>query len=323
MNEPKHLFGRLHEAIRSAKRILLVAHQKPDGDTLGSSSSVLNWLIREDKDVTVFCADVPPTAFRYIDNIHRYSNDPAVFDGQYDLVIVFDSGDLKYCGVADHMPRLVPGYFLANVDHHITNVHFGDLNIVLLDASSTAEVIHRFYEANQIHVDDRMATSLLTGLLTDTSSFSNAATNPVAVDAASKLLSAGARAHDIARHLLHDKSIDGLRLWGLVLSRLHHNKTDDVVSTYLLQKDTEHVPNDVIEGVSNFLSAVNADTDTVLFLRELPGGKVKGSFRSVSRDVSAIAKLIGGGGHKKAAGFTVEGRIEETVEGAKIVAASN
>jgi phosphoesterase RecJ-like protein len=96
-----------------------------------------------------------------------------------------------------------------------------------------------------------------------------------------------------------------------------------VVSTYLLQKDTEHVPNDVIEGVSNFLSAVNADTDTVLFLRELPGGKVKGSFRSVSRDVSAIAKLIGGGGHKKAAGFTVEGRIEETVEGAKIVAASN
>jgi phosphoesterase RecJ-like protein len=276
-------------------------------------------LLREQKNVTAFCADVPPSAFRYIDNIHQYTNDPIVFDAQYDLVIVFDSGDLRYCGVADHIPRLQPGYVLANVDHHGTNVFFGDINIVLLDASSTAEVIHRFYEANNVSIDHKMATSLLTGLFTDTSNFSNAATNPVAVDAASKLLAAGARANDIAKHLLHDKSIDGLKLWGLVLSRLHHNVQDGVVSTYLLTKDVENVPNDIIEGVSNFLNAVTADADTVLFLRELPGGKIKGSLRSVKRDVAAVAKLMGGGGHKKAAGFTVEGRIEETTEGARIV----
>lgn len=123
-----HAFGQFHQQICTAGHILLVAHKKY-GDTLGSSSSVLNWLLREGKDVTVFCADVPPEGFRYIDNIHRYTNDPVVFERTYDLVVVFDSGDLRYCGVADHFQNS-PGYFLVNIDHHVTNEQFGHLNLV-------------------------------------------------------------------------------------------------------------------------------------------------------------------------------------------------
>lgn len=319
MSSPTHLFGRLHEAIRSADRLLLVAHKKPDGDTLGSSSSVFNWLLREGKDVTVFCADAPPSAFRYIDNIRRYTNDPIVFENPYDVVVVFDSGDLRYCGVDQFIPRIPTGYLLVNIDHHVTNERFGHLNLVLTDASSTAEIIHRFYEENRIYVDPRMATSVLTGLFTDTSSFSNAATNPKAVEAASKMLAAGGRLVDIHKHLLRDKTVPALRVWGLFLSRLRYNITFDVVTTYVRQEDLKDVPKDVVEGVSNFLNAVTGGTDTILVLHELPNEIVKGSFRSVTRDVSKVAKLLGGGGHKKAAGFTVNGRIKETPDGPKIV----
>jgi phosphoesterase RecJ-like protein len=320
-SSPVHLFGRLYETVRSAERLLLVAHKKPDGDTLGSSSSFLNWCLREGKDVSVFCLDEPAAQFRYIDNIHRYSNDPAVFDRAYDLVIVFDSGDLRYCGVDIHMPRIPAGYTMVNIDHHVTNTRYADLNIVLTDASSTAEVVHRFYEHNGVHIDDKMATSLLTGLCTDTSNFSNAATNPKAVAAAADLVGRGARFQDILKYIWNNQSIDALKLWGLMLSRLTYNPTYDVATTYLLQSDAPGTGSDVADGLSNFLNAVTGTADAVLVLKELPGNQVKGSFRSMNRDISKIAKLMGGGGHKKAAGFTVQGRIKETTGGPVIVQA--
>jgi phosphoesterase RecJ-like protein len=320
MDTLSHLFGRANEAIRHADRVLLIAHKKPDGDTLGSSSAVLNWLIREGKTPTAFCADLPSPSFRYLDNIHLYTNDPQVFDAAYDLVIVFDSGDLRYAGVHEHFTRLPAGHTLLNIDHHVTNERYGHLNIVIPDASSTAEIVYRFFEENSITLDDRMATSLLTGLYTDTSNFSNAATTPFAIEAASKLMAAGARHLDILRHLLHDKPIDVLRIWGILLSRLRHNPKLDVASTYLLRNDVGGGPTDIADGLANFLNGVVGGTDTLMVLRELPNGQVRGSFRSVKRDISKLAKLFGGGGHKKAAGFTVTGRIQETPEGPRITA---
>ncbi len=317
---PTRAFGRMYEAIRQANHVLLIAHKKPDGDTLGSSSSMLNWLLREGKDVTAFCLDAPPKVFRYLDNVYRYTNDLHVFNSTYDVVIIFDSGDLRYCGVDQLVSRVPPGYLLINIDHHITNTQYGDHNLVLTDASSTAEVMYRFYEANGIFIDAAMATSLLTGLFTDTSSFTNAATNPIAVKAASRLLAAGARHGDILQYLLHDKSVVSLRIWGTVLSRLRYNATHDVVTTYLLHTDTNEISTDIIEGVSNFLNAVTYGAGTILFLRELSDGQIKGSFRSINCDVSKIARLMGGGGHKKAAGFTITGRIKETPDGPRIVA---
>lgn len=319
LTPPPAVFDRLHEALRSAERVLLVAHKKPDGDTTGSSSGMLNYLVREGKTVKAFCLDPIPQTFQYIDRIQTYTTDPRVFDERYDLVIVFDSGDLRYCGVDEYIPRLPRGYTLVNIDHHVTNTQFGDLNIVLTDASSTAEIVFRLLEAGQIHIDHQMATSILTGLLTDTSNFSNAATTTISMEAASKLLAAGARYTDILKNVWQNKSVESLKLWGILLSRLTHNQRYDVVSTYLLMSDVVGISNDVVEGVSNFLNSVAGNIDTTLVLRELPNNHIRGSFRSVKRDVAAVAKLLGGGGHKKAAGFTVKGRIEVTAGGPRII----
>lgn len=312
-------FGQFHEALLTAKRILLVAHKKPDGDTTGASSSALNYFLREGKDVRIFCADPIPPTFSYIDNIQRYTTNPQLFDEAYDLVIVFDSGDLRYCGIHEHILRLPKGYVLMNIDHHPTNTRYGDINIVLPEASSTAEILFRLFESGSIHIDHKMATSLLTGLLTDTSNFSNAATTTISMEAAGKLLGAGARYTEILKHVWQNKSVDSLKIWGTLLSRLSYNKHYDVATTYMLESDVTEASADIVDGMSNFLQSVVGKIDTILVLRELPGNLIKGSFRSVNRDISTIAKLLGGGGHKKAAGFTAKGHIEVTPNGPKIV----
>jgi bifunctional oligoribonuclease and PAP phosphatase NrnA len=320
MDQAHDVFGyeQLHAAFLRAGRILLVAHKKPDGDTIGASSAFLNWCLREGKEVNIFCRDLPPETFKYLDNIHRYTNDPAVFDAAYDLVIVFDSGDLAYCGVDQYIPRIPGEYLLVNIDHHNTNMRYATLNIVETHSSSTAEVIHRMWEALGVEVDHKMATCLLTGMCTDTGNFSNAATQPVVMEAAGSLIASGARFQDILKHVWHNQKIDGLRVWGTMLRRLRHHPEQGAVTTFVRHSELPESA-EVTEGMSNFLNAVTKDAEVILVLRELPTGEVKGSFRSLTRDVSAVAKLMGGGGHKKAAGFTLQGHIEETEQGPVVV----
>jgi phosphoesterase RecJ-like protein len=316
---PRPEFRELLHRCADAQRVLLVAHQKPDGDTLGSSSAVLNWLSREKKDVTAFCKDPVPQAFRHLDRAYRYTTDPTVFSGMYDLVIVFDSGDLRYCGVEDFFPQLRPGYFLVNLDHHATNTNFADLNIVMTTASSTAEVVYRFFEACGVEIDPLMATSLLNGLLTDTSHFTNGATTVKALEAAGSLVALGARMDHITQAVMRNKATPALKLWGLMLSRLHLDAKRGIATTYLRHSDAEGVPSEAVEGLSNFLSATLADADAMLTLRETPDGLIKGSLRSATRDISRLAQALGGGGHKKASGFAIAGRIQETPDGPRIV----
>ena len=312
-------FNRLHALVRNAKKILLVADGSPDGDSLGSSSGFLNWLLREGKTAQAFCAAPIPRSFSFLNGIHLFRNDAATFKEEWDLIITFDAGDLRHCGVEQLLPQIKTPYTLVNIDHHATNARYGQLNLVYTDACSTCEVVYRFLTAEEIPLDPAIATSLLTGVLTDTSSFSNAATTSPGMDAASVLTAAGARTNEIYHHILQNKTVDGLRLWGLALSRLKYNKTYNMVTTYFFAKDLEGAPEEAVEGVSNFLNASCGEADTMLVLREFSNGTIKGSMRSAKRDISKVAKLLGGGGHKKAAGFTINGHLEETENGVRVI----
>lgn len=312
-------FNRLHALVRNANKILLIADGKPDGDSLGSSSGFLNWLLREGKKAEAYCAAPIPRAFSYLDGIQLFRNDPDTFKEAWDLIITFDAGDLRHCGVEQLLPQVTSPYTLVNIDHHATNARYGQLNLVYVDACSTCEVVFRFLKAEEIRLDGAISTSLLTGVLTDTSSFSNSATTSPGMEAASVLTSAGARVNEIYHHLLQNKTIDGLRIWGLALSRLKYHKAYNLATTYFFAKDLGGMSEEAIDGVSNFLNASCGEAETILVLRELTDGKIKGSMRSAKRDISKLAKLLGGGGHKKAAGFTINGRLEETTEGVRII----
>jgi phosphoesterase RecJ-like protein len=315
-------FSRVHALIRQAKRILLVSDGRPDGDSIGSTSAFLNWLLREGKEAQAFCREPLPTNLLNLDSAHLFTNDPALFDQAYDLILTFDAGDLSHCGISDLLPKVPAGYTLVMFDHHATNTKFGHINILLTDACSTCEVLFRFFEAERIPLDAKMATSLLTGLNTDTGSFSNGGTTVLGMEAAGKCIAAGARVADILKAHVRNKSVDGLKLWGLALSRLRHNPAYDLVTTYFLLEDLQAPGADeAIEGVSNFLNGVCGNAETIMTLREIPGGKIKGSLRSIRRDISKLAQTLGGGGHKKASGFTVYGKIDETADGPRIIPA--
>ena len=301
---------------------MLLPHKKPDGDAAGSATALFGWLEREGKDVTIFCRDPLPSQLRFLNHGHRIVQDESVFDAKYDVVIALDSGDLRYCGVHDLLPRIPSGYAFIVFDHHPTNERYGHLNLVDATASSTCEIIHRFFEANNVHVDQAMATSLLTGILFDTHNFSNSATTSQSIAAASALLSSGARNSEYIRNMLNDKTIGSLRIWGMMLSRLHHNPMYGLLTTYVLEsvvQDGSTNMDDATGGFGNFLNEVTGQAEIIMILQERPNGEVKGSLRSVNQDVSAIAKKLGGGGHVKASGFTVKGRIQVTPDGPKIV----
>ena len=308
----------MFEKLAAAKRPLLVAHRKPDGDTLGGMMAVYNWLRDRGQEAYAFCVDQPAGAYSYFPRLRDLQTSPDTFkDPQVDLVAVFDAGDLKYAGIEDFVNAMRVRPFILNFDHHVTNARFGDLNLVVTDASSTAEVVHNFFAANAVEIGRPIATCLMTGLLTDTSNFSNPATTVHSLEIASDLLLKGASLQDITRSLMRNKPVDALKLWGLALERLRWDPAKNTASTVLYQNDfKEHpVEDEHVEGLSNFLNHL-LDAEVVLVLKELPDGKVKGSYRSTNDvDVAEIAKRMGGGGHKKAAGFTVAGKIIEAENG--------
>jgi phosphoesterase RecJ-like protein len=317
---PEHLHREMYEKIRAANRILLVSDGKADGDSIGSTSAMLNWLHREGKTVHAFSMEGIPSSLRFLDGTQHITNDPSVFTNAVDLVITFDASDPTRAGLTEHLPKIPTAPTVLVFDHHETNPRYGHINAVFTNACSTCEVIYDFFHTNTISIDHRMATSLLTGITTDTTSFTNAATTESGMRAAAHLLSCGARQHDIAKHLVRNTSVRRLQLWGAILSRLRRNPRVDIATTYILPSDlTTPEDEELLNGLSNFLSAVNTDTDATLVLHDLGNGSVRGSFRSTTRDMSKLAKLLGGGGHKKACGFTVQGRIEVTAAGPRIV----
>lgn len=304
----------IHKHLQTFDKMVLVSHPNPDGDTLGSSTALAEYLYTHNKSVKIFCLTPVPEKFNFLRHTDIISNDPKIFH-EAEVITVVDCGDLRYAGVAetikDHPASIV------NIDHHATNEQYGLFNLVSDKAASTTELVYNFFKANTIRITPSMATALLTGLITDTDNFTNSATSYTALTASGELLRLGANWNIINRSLMQNKSITLLKLWGVVLSRLKKKEEIGLAYTYLTNKDLQdHQANDAdAEGISNFLNKLN-DATIALFMRETPDGKIKGSFRTTQEgvDVAALAKQLGGGGHKKAAGFTTEGSIESIVQ---------
>jgi phosphoesterase RecJ-like protein len=311
----------IFEKLSAARRPILVAHRKPDGDTLGGMMAVYTWLRDQGREAYAFCVDAPASAYNYFPRIREVLTNPATFtDEDIDMLCVFDAGDLAYAGIDTFVAAMPQRPFIANFDHHVTNTLFGDANLVLTNASSTAEVVHGFFTINSVEVTQAMATCLMTGLLTDTSNFSNPGTTVKSLEIASDLLLKGVSMRDITKRLMRNKPVEALKLWGKALERLRWDPVNKTATTALLRTDFDEYPVDDehLEGLSNFLNHL-LKADVVLVLKETADGKIKGSYRSASEvDVAELAKAHGGGGHKKAAGFTVAGKIVEGENGWKI-----
>lgn len=302
--------------IDRAEHVMLVMHRNPDGDTAGSALAMAHYLDTIGKAHTCFCVNELSPTFRFLPGRHKLSTDPIHWHPElrkFDLLIVFDAGDLRHAGIADYVDALTGDFKIINIDHHATNQQYGHHNLVVTTASSTCEIVHDLL-ASVDALNKDMATCLMTGLVTDTGCFTNLATTASAIDTASKLLKRGVNLKSITNSTMQNRSLTALKLWGRALERL--TKTDSgLVVTVITQQDIEEcgADNDAVEGVANFLNSLDEDGEAkaVLVLTERENNEVKGSLRTTHPliDVSKIATLFGGGGHKKAAGFSVRGKI--------------
>ncbi|MBI4262675.1 bifunctional oligoribonuclease/PAP phosphatase NrnA [Candidatus Uhrbacteria bacterium] len=309
-------------AIDGARHILLVSHRKPDGDTLGAATAMMQVLDARKKSYTAFCEDAPGPIWSFLPKIESFITtvDRAPHSA-IDLVIFFDASDIPYSGFDRHLGVFAKRPMLLQFDHHRTNLYFADVNVVLPEAASTTEVLWRFFEACNIAIDRNIATCLLTGAVTDTTAFTNPATTASSLQCAAACLLRGARFPEVLRETMRNKERADLQLWGRMLARLTKSGTVDCAVTVVTRRDVEEFGSDEesLEGIANFLNNLG-ETKAVLIVKELDGGKIKGSFRTTRSDVDVgkLALAFGGGGHRKAAGFTIEGKLVETEEGWKI-----
>ncbi len=310
----QHTAKHIYHTITNARHILLIPHQHPDGDALGSVTAFMHVLTRIGKSYKAFCHTPLSERQKYLPYSDKITSDPATWtDHTFDVIIVFDSGDLQYAGVAEYISRLSYTPTIINIDHHISNPHFGHHNLVLPNVSSTSEILHSFFSHTNTHIDATMATSLLAGILYDTDNFTNAATSEQTLRIGSDLIRRGAAVDIVRAGLFRDKSIKTLRVWGLVFSRIQKYEPLDIVYSYISQADlhAHGVQEKDYEGIANFFNNLG-EGKVSMFLKEQKTGTIKGSFRTTQPDidVAAWAGFFGGGGHKKAAGFTVDGPID-------------
>ena len=316
---------RILSMFSSTAHVLVVTHQKPDGDAIGSATALAGFLEKLGKSTQIFCLHEPQEAFHFLPHINLFTNDRDVFNQSHNgLIVVLDSSDLSYAGV-DQIVRETkqPLPPMVNIDHHASNTRFGNYHLIDATAPSTTSILYRLFALEHRHlIDHLIATSLLTGLLTDTSHFSNPATNEHALSAGAELLALGARFRQITSATWQNKEVSTLHLWGHALARLQYNPRYHTAITVLTQEDFRdaQVEGDPTEGIANFLANLK-EADIIILLKEMADGTVRGSLRTVHDhiDVSRIAKTLGGGGHKKAAGFGMKGRIVQTEKGWQIL----
>lgn len=301
----KKVAPQIWQAIKDSHYPLIIAHENPDGDTLGASLTLSQLLDKTGKQFQHFCINEPPSYFNFLPKIEDLIWDYSKIDlPNHDLIIAIDCGDLKRTGLATELLQLKKR--IINIDHHHSNDNFGHLNLVVPHASSTSEIMYNFLNFHNLLIDKYMATNLLTGILTDTTNFTNAATTTESLKVSAELLKIGARINQIISNITQNKNFDSLKLWGSLLDRIEYNPEHNFAYTIITQKDlaTYQMPAESMDGLASFLSSLRS-TDFILVLSEEENNIIKGSLRTTRDDidVSLLAKAFNGGGHKKAAGF--------------------
>ena len=300
------------QMLRDARRILILCHESPDGDAIGALLGMGLIARALGKDATLACADLVPREYRYMPGAGEIVQRP---EGDFDLVISLDSSDLRRLGAAYDPAKLGP-VPLLNIDHHITNLRFGAASWVEPSASSTCQIVLQFADRLCVAVTPEIASCLLSGVVTDTRGFTTPNTDQAALQAAERLVAAGADLADISRRLLVLRSFSMARLWGQALAQARLEDGIVWASLPAAMMAESDASNNGLSGLVAFLSGVEEAKIAALF-KERGDGRIEVSLRSAPGvDVSHVAVAMGGGGHPQAAGFTIPGPLadaEQTV----------
>jgi phosphoesterase RecJ-like protein len=305
-------------ALREHDRFLVVTHENPDGDALGSLLATTVALRQIGKDVLMFLSGDAPLpreyAFMQLDGVLR---EPPGDIGERVLVAVD-------CAKADRIGADLTVFerakLVLDIDHHHDNTRFGAVNLIVADASSTGEVLRDVFAELGVELTPEIAEPLYIALVTDTGRFQYTNTTPKALRLAAELVEAGADVHQVFQQVYESVEFAKLKLLARALERARVLEGGRIVVSYLVRNDFAEVgaAEAYSEGIIDYLRAVEGSELSAL-IREPP--RDDGPLRRVSLrasidelDVSAIARTFGGGGHRQAAGFSSDSSVDEITE---------
>lgn len=293
------MYQKAWENITNSKHILLVSHVSPDGDTLGSALALYDVLKRLGKKASLYNSTKElPRIYDFLPNINRIKDKVPKY---FDLVISCD------CGSFDRLKINQGEYTLINIDHHISNKNFGDINIVDATCASAGMVVYKLLVENSIKISKDCAVCLYVSIVEDTGFFSYSNVNEQVFEDASDLVKLGANPAKIASLLKSRQSLAKVRLLGFVLNSFELYDEAKIAFIYINQEilsQTGAKRYDTKNIVNNLRDIVNVKI-AVMILEEKSGG-FKVSIRSKDEiDISYIAQAFDGGGHKNSAGFDV------------------
>ena len=310
--------GAVVDAIRAHDRFLLVTHENPDGDALGSLLGAKLALDALGKDSLMYLGGTtdPPAEYQFLDLADLRRDLPP--DGADRVLLALDCANAMRMGAAATLLDRVP--LSIDVDHHHDNTRFAKVNLVVADASSTGEIVRDLLRELDLGLTPAIAEALYVALVTDTGRFQYTNTTPKALRLAAELVEAGVDVHRVFQGIYESVEFAKLKLLARALDRAQVYEGGRLVISYLLRSDFTElgVGEEFAEGIIDYLRSVDGAemAATIREPPEPPDAARRISLRASSDeiDVSAIARQRGGGGHRQAAGFSSPESIEEIVE---------
>ncbi len=301
------------------QHFLLASHTHPDGDAIGSLLAMGLALKALGKQVHLYNESPIPAVYRFLPSVNHIEQhlDPQL---TFEAAVILDCGDIDRVGGGAQVVGQAP--MIINVDHHVTNTHFGNIQLVDVNACATAEIVYRLINLLPVTIDCAMATAIYTGILTDTGSFRFSNTNQSAFAICEKMIEKGANPYEVAQHVYGTYSLGRIKLLNLALDSLElspNGKMSIMTLTQRMLRETRTQAED-IDGIINYARRIE-DVKVAALIHELggEGGKSLGSRKQFhvslrsdgTVDVARIAAAYGGGGHTSASGFGIETTLTE------------
>lgn len=302
----------LDDIIKASKKILLLSHMNPDGDTLGSMCAMYSMIFhRFKKKADMSIVSNLPYNYKFLPNIslaQRHFDKSLV----YDLVISLDVASIER--VLDAQIFFEKAAVSVNIDHHKTNPRFGDYQIIDPNASSCGEVLYNYFKDNNWRIDAESAICLYTAIMTDTGNFKFENTSSNVFRAVADLVDAGANPNHIYKKCYETKTKNFVLFQNYCVNKAEFKNDNKIAYTTVYKKDLEKFSagDDYTDGIAETLRAI--DTTEVSFVaKEVENKLTKISMRSKKLDVAEICAKFSGGGHTFAAGCTIKASVNEAV----------
>lgn len=304
------MFNGISESIRKAGKIAISFHVSPDGDSIGSALALMLGLRQLGKKVNIVCKENVPEVFNFLPNIEEINASDGKIKDDVDCLIVLDCGNTARINVSgDNL--INRRYTIINIDHHLSNDHYGDINYVDTSYCAVGEIIYLLLSENNVNIDTDIAKCIYTSIITDCGSFKFSNTTALTHKISGELITKNINFPEIHRTIYENKKFALVKLSGRIIENLYLTCNDRVC----IIEVTKDILNEFSVDSSEVSDLVSIGTEiqgveVVIFIKE-NDENIKVSLRAKTHfDVRKLAEEYGGGGHSKASGFSYAGNIE-------------